>query len=397
MLSAIKLRRITASVAYIPEIDGIRFFAIFSVVIFHVATDVLHHSSPVQAAAIGSSWTFWVANHLSFGVQAFFVLSGFVLALPFAGHYLRGKPASSLGRYYMRRLTRLEPPYILVMLYFFALNAMRARGIATVLLPHLLASIFYQHNLIYGRPSIILTVAWSLEVEVQFYILAPVIAAAALRWENRVHRRVGIAACILIAAAIAAELAPLSPRIYFSLIGQLPYFIAGFLLADIFTLEDKTRPAAMTWDVAGLAAALLVFPGIYFERVTIFVVPLLLFAAFYGAFHGVVIRRILSMTFVSTVGGMCYSIYLLHPYGISLCGRHTEMLGAALPFVRRMSLQFVLMTPVILLISGVFFVLVERPCMQPDWPQRLKRRLLGYRSAETTAEVAAVVSPPARD
>ena len=377
IISAIHLRRITTSVAYMPEIDGIRFLAIFSVIIFHIAGYIAAHSPAEHRGTLSSSPTIWIANHLSFGVQAFFVLSGFVLALPFAGAYLRGKPAPSLKRYYLRRLTRLEPPYVLALIFFFVLSMMRGRGSFGVLLPHLLSSMFYQHNLIYGRPSDIETVAWSLEVEVQFYILAPLISALALRWSNRRLRRCGIAISILIAAAMASWLDPLSPRIYFSLIAQLPYFLAGFLLADIFSIEEKTKPTRIAWDAAGIAAGGLVFAGIYFESLTVYVVPFLLFAAFYGAFHGPLLKRFLSLQFVSTVGGMCYSIYLLHVWGITLAGRFTGNFGATLPIASTIVLQTVLMTPIILAISGTFFVLVERPCMVPDWPQRLLRWCLG--------------------
>lgn len=385
ILTAIQLRRITTSVAYMPAIDGIRFVAIFSVIIYHIADDVTVHSTPFQTASMASSWEFWVANRLSIGVQAFFVLSGFVLALPFARHYLQDKPAPQLRRYYLRRLTRLEPPYVLAMLYFFALNVVRRRATIAMLLPHLIASILYQHNLIYGRPSDLERVAWSLEVEVQFYILAPAMAALALRWRSRRLRRVGIVASVIVAGAVATKLRALWPWTSISLIGQLPYFTVGLLLADIFVTENAIRPR-LGWDIASVLAALLVFLGIYFEPVTLYVVPFLLFAAFYGAFHGVVLKSLLSKTFVSTVGGMCYSIYLFHKYGISLCGRYSETIGRTLPFTTRLILQLILMTPVILAISGIFFVLVERPCMQPDWPQRLKRRWLDVRAAERLEE-----------
>ena len=37
------------------------------------------------------------------------------------------------------------------------------------------ASLFYVHNIIYDNHSKVLGVAWSLEVEAQFYILAPLL------------------------------------------------------------------------------------------------------------------------------------------------------------------------------------------------------------------------------
>ena len=58
--------------------------------------------------------------------------------------------------------------------------AIAATGAARApLLPHLLASLGYVHNIVYGVPSTINVVAWSLEIEVQFYILAPALAFAA--------------------------------------------------------------------------------------------------------------------------------------------------------------------------------------------------------------------------
>jgi peptidoglycan/LPS O-acetylase OafA/YrhL len=41
-------------------------------------------------------------------------------------------------------------------------------------------------------------------------------------------------------------------------------------------------------------------------------------------------------------------------------------------------LQTAVLAAVILLVSGVFFVLVERPCMERDWPQRLAARVRAW-------------------
>src|SRR5580658_2370258 len=101
-LLASRFRRITSSVKYVPEIDGIRFVAILAVFIFHLAGDILRHSPPGYRDQLASNWVFWTTQRLNIGVQMFFVLSGFVLALPFATHYLRSGPPVSLKRYYLR-------------------------------------------------------------------------------------------------------------------------------------------------------------------------------------------------------------------------------------------------------------------------------------------------------
>ena len=60
-----------------------------------------------------------------YGVSIFFMISGFILSLPFAkAHFNKnpGKKNISLKRYYLRRLIRLEPPYIIALIIFFIGN-----------------------------------------------------------------------------------------------------------------------------------------------------------------------------------------------------------------------------------------------------------------------------------
>jgi peptidoglycan/LPS O-acetylase OafA/YrhL len=71
---------------------------------------------------------------------------------------------------------------------------------------------------------------------------------------------------------------------------------------------------------------------------------------------------------------MCYSIYLLHLQVIRLMLRpmHVLVTGSLGGFVPDLVLICLVMIPVILLVSGVFFVLVELPCMR--WSQRIAAR-----------------------
>src|SRR5208282_2725980 len=220
----IRLRRITTSLAYRPEIDGIRFVAILSVIIYHLAGDILRRSPAGYDTSLSSNWLFWFTQNLNFGVQLFFVLSGYVLALPFAEHFLGGQPPRNLKRYFVRRLTRLEPPYVLALIFLFVLKLVAGRGTFTGLIPHLFASIFYLHNQIYAEPSSIDFVAWSLEIEVQFYILAPFLAAVFFFSGDKLYRRGALVLAIFL-SAIVAHRGALIPRINLSLIGELPYFL----------------------------------------------------------------------------------------------------------------------------------------------------------------------------
>lgn len=104
-----QLRRTTSGGQWIPEIDGLRFIAIASVFLFHVLGQVQMRSGRVLP--IENAWRllFLPLSNGDRGVQLFFVISGMILARPFARHYLAGEERVDLRKYYLRRLTRLKP------------------------------------------------------------------------------------------------------------------------------------------------------------------------------------------------------------------------------------------------------------------------------------------------
>ena len=91
------------------------------------------------------------------------------------------------------------------------------------------------HNLIYGRPSDIDYVAWSLEIEVQFYLILPFLAAIVFQYRKTFVRRIVLVVAILLWAKLVS-VTGFSPRVGLSLYGQLPYFLSGVLLADFQTV-----------------------------------------------------------------------------------------------------------------------------------------------------------------
>src|SRR5882762_7039250 len=102
-----RLSRETTSGRFIPEMDGLRFAAIGMVVLFHL-NGYLTVKSKAFYPAPPTDWLAQAAFVGFHGVELFFVISGFILGLPFASHYLKNKPAVPLRKYYLRRLTRLE-------------------------------------------------------------------------------------------------------------------------------------------------------------------------------------------------------------------------------------------------------------------------------------------------
>ncbi|MBI5799330.1 MAG: acyltransferase [Verrucomicrobia bacterium] len=364
---ALRLRRITSSGRYLPEVDGLRFIAVAWVVLLHVQGFVfeeIRHNHSVAGDFV--SWIFF-QGHL--GVPLFFSISGFILAMPFAEHALKGGNPVRLKSYFLRRLTRLEPPYIVCMVVLFLLHAIRGQRPLGELLPHLGASLAYLHNAIYQEWNFINTVAWSLEVEVQFYLMAPILARVFLL--GTFARRASIIGAILFFAGAEPGLwqAVGVSRPDFWLLGQLHHFLVGFLLADLYlcpvpVLELKER----AWDLLGLVAFLAI-PAFYIVGTWgKLAFPGAVLVLYLAAFRGGCTRAILRQPVIATLGGMCYSIYLVHLPLIYIVLGVTKRLSHSDHHLVNLLVQGTIVIPIIVLVSSTFYVLIERPCMNKNWP-----------------------------
>jgi peptidoglycan/LPS O-acetylase OafA/YrhL len=366
-----RLRRVTTSGRYIPEIDGLRFIAIASVFLLHLATHFGRHAA--SPAGAHESWLWRGFQTGGAGVLVFFSISGFILALPFVAAEERNGEAVALRRYYLRRLTRLEPPYVSSLLLLAAVAAWR--GADAALVPHLAASLGYVHNVVYGTWSSINPVAWSLEIEVQFYLLMPLIAKL-FRWPRRV-RRLLLLACIP-ACIVLDELLPLRAlHLDKSLLNHFQHFVPGILFADLYATsgaaERRTHDVerrGILWDLLALIALIVIFscPAAGPASMAIpFSTLLLLFATF----RSVTFRALTRNPVIATIGGMCYSIYLLHYPLLALILPVTGRAEVPGGLGVNLLFQALVTAPVVLGVSGLFFAFVERPCMRPNWPQRL--------------------------
>lgn len=316
-----------------------------------------------------------------YGVHLFFIISGFILALPFAAERLAGARPVTLKAFYLRRLTRLEPPYFVVLSLYFLLGSTTNlwklwSDYSDTLLPRFGAGLVYAHRLLFrGETNPILPPTWSLEIEVQFYLLVPLLALVFTiqRTAQRRALMIGGAAFAVIFQWFMLEYVGVLPPM---LLSYLQFFLVGFLLADVFLLEWRQQPSqAWTWDAIGLAALLIVFigPPSLDDRIVwahqLVVLPCLFACVFCAAFRGPRIRSLLTFRWIAIVGGMCYSIYLLHTPLMAMLAPHTAGIGRGWGTVN-VIVQFLVLGGISLLVSAIFFALVERPCMDPRWPHR---------------------------
>ncbi len=371
----VRLSRETTSGRFIPQMDGLRFVAIAMVIIFHLNGYLLAKSSLHRLGSSSESdWLAQIAMVGFRGVELFFVISGFILALPFAARHLNNAAPVNLRKYYLRRLTRLEPPYFVTVLLLFVVALWIQGKSALATFPHLAASLFYLHNLTYGFPSPAIGVAWSLEIEVQFYVLVPLLAllfAIRDRWLRR-----GFLVTLIVGILSAQSLfLPPSGRLSLSIPAYLQFFMIGFLLADIFLADWQEAPQTnVYWDVVAIAGWPLLFFVLRKDVLTHWLFPFLVFLLYCTAFRGSWSRRVLATPWLTVIGGTCYSIYLIHYEVMSAVGRFTKGIAEDWPYWAYFLIQLGLIGTAIVLVCGLYFVLLEKPCMSHDWPQRVWSR-----------------------
>jgi peptidoglycan/LPS O-acetylase OafA/YrhL len=211
--------------AHIDVLDGLRGLAIGLVVLFHVWQQ---------------SW--WSLNHLwdgteflqrygYLGVEIFFFLSAFCLTYPFARHQMEDAEAPRWSQFWLRRALKILPSYwlaIFLIVKFLPIDISPER-LNFNLWTHLL----FIHNCFYETHYSITGVFWSLGVEVQFYLLFPVIIALFRR-----SRLLGYVVLVAIAAAYR----------YWG-------FIQDTSDSMIYTIRLSQTPAFLDLFAAGIAAA----------------------------------------------------------------------------------------------------------------------------------------------
>lgn len=376
------LLRRTSGADFVPVIDGLRFYAILTVLLYHalLALTQTHHlpfAGPGALAGTAVLKLGWV------GVQLFFGISGFILAVPFAAQHLRGRPPVKLSKYFLRRLTRLEPPFLLSLAALFALRLL-VNG-QTGLWPHLAASSLYAHSAVYGEPSAISAVTWSLEVEIQFYIVAPLLGQI-FRIPSKSLRRMVWLGLALLSWGLGWRYPGMGTL---WLLPNLSYFLAGFVIADIHAVEwqgGRQVPHHWAWDllatVGWIALAWVVAQtggesGLLAWAPAVSLLILLIYLAIFQsrAWYWLTTRPLL---FVG--GGMCYTIYLYHNAVILGVVQKIPVYQRLLGVVGSDVAALVAATVALLAavgLSTLLYVAVERPCMAPDWHTRLWRRLRG--------------------
>lgn len=374
--SKINISRVTTSGKFIPEIDGLRFIAIISVVLFHLFGFISEKDNHTYLNQLDFSFLKNILNHGELGVNLFFVLSGFILALPFAKHHIKFTEKINLKSYFYRRITRLEPPYIILMAILCFACVYTEKIQITEAINSFFASLAYSHNILFNSPSFINAVAWSLEIEIQFYILVPILTLM-FSVKNKNKRRIVILASIFFAILVSYYL---NLKFYF-ISDYLHYFLIGFLLVDYFLEDNIKKNSTILRSIISLLSLFIIF---YFDKSYFafkdgeLMWELVLVGLIFISYYNIIIHKSLSFfsnRIITNIGGMCYSIYLLHFVIISFVGNPLLKLNFSGNQIINTIVVYIVLLLSILIISTVFYLLIERPCMDKNWPIKLKNYL----------------------
>jgi len=199
------------------------------------------------------------------------------------------------------------------------------------------------------------------------------------------RRRLRLAAgwfCVagfIVAASVFDLHSPSDPRFRFGFLAHMYLFMAGIVLADFAYGRDMSAQRRSGFYDAGLACGLgvLVCVGLYLTRVNampgggwpeIFADLAMLVAItaiYFGAMRGRIGGKLFSTPWMTLIGTMCYSIYLVHVVVIEALAHVLWHIRLTEP-AEIWGLYIVVLGPVSLCVSGLFYIAIERPFMTPS-------------------------------
>ena len=274
---------------YHPAIDGMRAISVLAVIAFHCRVPFL----------MGGY----------FGVDVFFVISGYLITTILQKEFDESKRID-LGRFYWNRLVRLTPPLYLMLLVVLLLGL--EGPFKTLVAAAYLSDFFAPYENYYG----VLRHTWSLAVEEQFYLMWPIILIGLLRLPRPLMVMLAV---LVIATAWRIYLLNVLPGewIYHRLDTRLTGLVVGTIVA---LAKPKFKDASLLSRAAYLAVGIVCLSAvnskIYSDLSLTVIQPLVEISAaiiLIAALDGrTAVSKWLAHPTLVKIGLMSYAIYLWH-------------------------------------------------------------------------------------
>ena len=338
----------------IDALTSIRFLAAFYVLFFHAGASFFKDLFP-SADLINN---FFRNGHL--GVPFFFVLSGFILAYTYEGKI---GTALQWRRFAMARFARVYPVYLLALLLMLPAIIPDAswRSLPQFLMlqywvPRQSLNIFDNQN----------TPAWSLSVELAFYLLFPLLMLLLARLGRTGVFLMGIASAVVILVfrlpSLTAQVGPpfeiLDYAPYMFL--RVPEFLYGICLGLVFRNKPETFSSPRFLGIVSILTIIILVSS---TSVWVAGAATVLFGALIIAVasnRSPVVTRLLGHRYLVLAGAASYALYILQTpvrywMNLAFAGEHELLVRVLYP-------------PILIILSVVVFKIFEEPVR--EWIRR---------------------------
>jgi peptidoglycan/LPS O-acetylase OafA/YrhL len=355
---------VRAEVGSIPALDGMRGIAVLWVILFHYAI-VRGAADPWVAAMSSVAPIDALVRNGYLGVDLFFLISGFLLTLPWLARAARGAPPPATREFWTRRVRRIVPAYYVHLVLLFALFMPLVRGwdywrwdffvVVWNALAH--ASFLQLTSPLTSGAMGVNGALWTLAIEAQFYLLLPLLAplftraplrtsavalAISIAWQLGAQQ--GLDGLVALQLRLGAHWRWSEETVRHLLSTQLPGYLGHFALGALLgrgwlaLRAPPSRALSHALALAGLAAlAVLTISlasgaapwGRFTWLLRTFTLATMLLAAAAGT--GPVSGYVLARGPLAHAGRVSYSAYLYHLPLLLLWHRWAGMGPASLP------------------------------------------------------------------
>lgn len=308
----------------IDSLDGVRGLAALIVVFSHTSNAGMFFVPFLDMRGIGKS-----------GVFLFFLLSAFLLTVPFLKKGIGFFTKASMSHYWQRRFFRIYPLYTLYLLLALVSTYLFDVGLGKVDfgIPFAIDwAGFFKHIMLAEGKG----VTWSIAVEFKFYFLLPFLVFGVLCFRSWTNSEVGVVALFFMLMFLSQAVFPQAdsemndPRV----LPYMPIFIVGIFLAvfqDQIRLHEAARLKLVVTclgylGVAGLVIMTPLVFSLFFGWVpnNFFHEDFILHAVFWAMVvcSAINVDGIVKRFFLSGVlrfyGALSFSLYLFHPIFIMI-------------------------------------------------------------------------------